>query len=141
MPPDYPRLTLTFADTEIMNKSQIQGMRTKKNHFPKRYARQNDATSFLYPMPIPFFIFTKFIHFEFHLPSGFEATCHPPFNKFTIFPQKHVFPTLQSGVVRFEVKSAGSSFSSFSFSFSLHSRNSRYTRPLKLQLPSMTHLR
>ena len=50
------------------------------------------------------------------------------------------FPTLQSGVVRFKVKSAGS-FSSFSFFFSRHSRNSRYTRPLKLQLPSMAHLR
>ena len=48
------------------------------------------------------------------------------------------FPTLQSGVIRFKVKSAGSSFS---FSFSRHSRNSRYTRPLKLQLPSMAHLR
>ena len=46
-------------------KSQIQRILTKRNHLPKRYARQNDATSFLYPMPISFFnLFTKLIHFE-----------------------------------------------------------------------------
>ena len=40
----------------------------KEYHLPKRYVRQNDATSFLYPMPISLFnLFTKLIYFEGNL--------------------------------------------------------------------------
>ena len=49
-----PSSELVFKKTK-----KIKELWQRWYHFPKRYARQDDATSFLYPMQISFFFFAR----------------------------------------------------------------------------------